>query len=76
MATPRKSLPRHAEDARCEAVALVLHLQDHTTAATEAVVHNNKVGALAALASIHRDLGRTHVVLLQQGNSTYGKETV
>ena len=45
-----------------------------TTDATDAVRRNDKPEALATLADIQRDLGRAHVVLLQQGNCTFEKE--
>lgn len=74
MATPRKPLPRSAEAARLEAVALVLGLQQAARVATDAVRRNEKTEALATLADIQHDLGRAHVVLIQQGNCTFEQE--
>lgn len=71
MATKRKPLPRHAEHARLDALALILPTMAGLSNAANYMTQNNHVASLAALVEAQQYLGQIYVILHQQGDGTY-----
>lgn len=74
MVTPRRDLPRHADDARLEAIAVTMDAKETARSITANLRRGDKVGALADTADLRDLLGELHRILLEQGYKTFEKE--